>query len=195
MSYAKKQKKWIKKHDVKVGDFVNVFKQSGKDWVNRMNDSVGKIYEVVAFDDPNIFIILKSGFGYSRKSLKKVTDLKELAPFYVEIENEEQSRKAQEICFSHGIEKDFNNDFRIGTLEIRAKEGDLIRCIQYNDICGPWNFPNKENTRQLTYDKILRFENKQEEKEPQITEQKVNELIDKKIEELKQQIIKGFKNG
>jgi len=158
MGYKKQQKKWIKKHDVQVGDFV-------------MHASKG-ILEIKKIDDYIIVINNESklpNYPYYHANYmlcKKITDLKELAPFYVEIESEEQSRKSQEICFSHGIEKDFNNDFRIGTLEIRAKEGDLIRCIQYNDICGPWNFPNKENTRRLTYEQLLRFEKKPEEKEP-----------------------------
>jgi len=152
MGYKKQQKKWIKKHDVQVGDFVKVIKQSEDDLIEDQKNSIGKIFNVTSFDKTNMLIILGNGFGYSRKEIKKITDLKEIAPFYVEIESEKQSMIAQEICFSHGIEKD---EFQSGTLFIRNRNC-KIYCLQFS---GPYyNFQEREESRQLTYDQILRFE-------------------------------------
>jgi len=153
MSYAKKQKKWIKKHDVRVGDFVKVVKRAGSDWVDYMNDSVGEIYDVIAFDDPNMFIILKDGFGYSKKSLKKITDLKEIAPFYVKIESKEQFKRVLNIMLSYGL----------------GDEKDLIENFMFPSNYGSdGNFKiqtERDVLRELTYEQLLRFEKKQEEKE------------------------------
>jgi hypothetical protein len=214
MSYAKKQKKWIKKHDVKIGDFVRVIKEVNEiidnkedeeelkqqicnsyfcRWIHDgMDNSIGKIFKIIGFSGDGFNSIkLENEWCYSRKSLLKITDLKELAPFYIEIESEEQSKKVQEICFSHGIE------WKCSLNQIIHLKSKLIFC--YNNELDAYIIKKEfydvydcKKFRQLTYDQLLRFEKKQEKKEQPITEQKVNEIIDKKIEELKQQIIEGL---
>lgn len=152
MSYTKKQKKWIKKHDVQVGDFV-MHASKGIVEIKKIND-----YIIVINNESKL-----PNYPYYHANYmlcKKVTDLKELAPFYIEIENGEQSRKAQEICFSHGIEKD---EFHSGTLFIRNRNC-KIYCLQFSGTY--YNFYEREESRQLTYEQLLRFEKKPEEKEP-----------------------------
>jgi hypothetical protein len=133
MGYANEQKKWVKKHDVRFGDFVRVI-------------SNNNIYQIINFYWDCIW--LSDGFRYNHDKLQKITDLKELAPFYIEIKNEEQFIKVLNIMLYYELGDDAH----------LCRE---IECpTNYNYKGGFWSIG-----RQLTYEQILRFEKKQEEKE------------------------------
>jgi len=164
MSYKKKQKKWIKKHDVKVGDFVKVVKKYNSGscfWVpNYMNSSIGKIFKVIGFSGDGFNSIkLENEWCYSRKSLKKITDLKEIVPFYVECGNLKEKEKTIDILKNHYIFRSGllsnNEHLKISVFSREEKE------IKFTDFPVSHKHYSQEKDRKLTYEQLLRFEKTQ----------------------------------
>lgn len=161
MSYKKKQEKWIKKHDVKVGDFVKVVKKYNSGscfWVpNYMNSSIGKIFKVIGFSGDGFNSIkLENECCYSRKSLKKITDLKELVPFYVECGNLKEKEKTIDILKNHYIFRSGhlsnNEHLKISVFSREEKE------IKFTDFPVSHKHYSQEKDRKLTYEQLQRFE-------------------------------------
>jgi hypothetical protein len=71
--YAERQKEWIKKHNLKVGDKVKVLRRAenhkggwGTYWPCQIDDTVGKTYEVDTISDYSIRLRLnKESGGFS----------------------------------------------------------------------------------------------------------------------------------
>ena len=84
--YAKKQKQWIKNHNIKVGDKVRIIRKTNPQengweihWVSPMNDTIKKIGIITKINNWGIKISVENaiGYWYPYHVLEKVEDKNE----------------------------------------------------------------------------------------------------------------------